>query len=356
MAFLHINFIIFLLVCFISLSDGRLYKPKVPIVCNINQHCPVEFPCCSPYGECGRGPICIGGCNPFFSFSPRHCIPHKLQSEPVTRLGAQMRIMEYFKYLITIDQNIAKEQFANTDFIYSGHILPNRDGDLWLTMPRKTSGSLVATPWEFLHGNVQIKMKIAKGIGVITAIVLISQVGDEIDLEFIGGETTWAQSNFFSQGQLDYTRMMRHPLPGDASEIYNTFGIDWTQDRMQWFINGQLIRTVYKLDTWDNQLKRYKYPSSPSRLEIAVWPGGDETNNPGTISWAGGKIDWEKDPTVVKDGFFHAQVNSIHIVPAQRQQICPNLFYRYSTPNKWENICSTIFYHSGTNELSSPMP
>lgn len=349
--------IILLLIFKVNFSKGQLYKPKVPIICNQNQHCPKKFPCCSPYGECGTGPSCIGGCQPFYSNSMKDCIPHKLQTKPISLVGSQVTITEYYKYLITNDGDAAKNQLRNVDLIYSGHLLHKGNDDLWLTMPKRTTGALVATPWEFLYGKVEVKMKIAKGKGVITAIVLISQTGDEIDLEFIGGETHWVQTNYFSQGQLEYTRMIPYPLLGDASESYYTFGIDWNQDRMQWFINDKLVRTVYKIDTWDNGSKRYKYPCTPVRVEVAVWPGGDENNHPGTIEWAGGKVEWDNDPTVVKDGFFHAQINQIQVLPqySQLHGSCPYLFYRYLTSSDWETKCSTMFYHNGTDGVSIPI-
>lgn len=36
----------------------------------------------------------------------------------------------------------------------------------------------------------------------------------------------------------------------------------------------------------------YNYPSSPSRIQLSIWPGGLPSAPQGTIDWAGGLIDW----------------------------------------------------------------
>lgn len=53
----------------------------------------------------------------------------------------------------------------------------------------------------FLHfGYVEVKMRAAKGQGIISSIVLQSQDLDEVDWEWIGGQEGKVQLNYFGKG------------------------------------------------------------------------------------------------------------------------------------------------------------
>lgn len=55
-----------------------------------------------------------------------------------------------------------------------------------------------------------------------------------------------------------------------------------------------------------------RYPSTPSRIELSIWPAGINTSAQGTIDWAGGLINWN-DPDYVAAGHFYALVNSVSV-------------------------------------------
>ncbi|CAI7238029.1 ATV_collapsed_G0037310.mRNA.1.CDS.1 [Saccharomyces cerevisiae] len=113
--------------------------------------------------------------------------------------------------------------------------------------------------------------------------------------------------------------MQRFPVGADTWATYHTYEIDWDPDRIIWYVDGKIARTVLKKDTWDPISKEYRYPQTPMRLEIAVWPGGSETNGPGTINWAGGLIDWENSPDIIEKGQFTAHVEQITVTPYQNK-------------------------------------
>lgn len=81
------------------------------------------------------------------------------------------------------------------------------------------------------------------------------------------------------------------------------------------------MRTLEKEETWDENLKIYKYPETPMRLEVGLWPGGSENNHPGTIDWAGGLIDWENSPDMIENGQFSAAVRSMEVSPYSNRYI-----------------------------------
>lgn len=316
-------------------TQGELYKPSTPIRCCGDQQCPQEWPCCSPYGECGAGPVCLGGCNPKYSFDKLSCAPMpallppfkvhfaaKPNSKPESSVISpdeklkQNGMTHFTDYLVTKDKVEAEKMLKDYSFVYSGPVkVYGPSGDIVLTMPRRSTGSLIAESQSFLYGRAGARLKTGRSRGVITAIVLISAVGDEVDYECLGSQRDQVQTNYYSKGELDYTKMKRAPLSSDSWANYHNYEIDWNEERIQWIVDNQVVRTVYKNETWDNNLRKFKYPQTPMRLEVALWPGGSEKNQPGTIEWAGGPIDWENSPDLIEKGAFTAHVSHISVVP-----------------------------------------
>ncbi|KAK5963949.1 putative glycosylase PWA37_004289 [Arxiozyma heterogenica] len=322
-------------------------KHTASIKCSLAQKCPSDVPCCSPYGECGTGSTCLNRCNPMFSFQPYSCLPQPILLYPNSiqfprrvkhirsnanninsiirkKFGhsnklsilADNNFIHFEKFLITTDSLLAKKQLEQYDFIYSGYTVPSDlDKVISLRMPPRTKGSLVSTSKLFLYGRCSVTLKAAKGRGVITAIVLISQVGDEIDFEFLGTESRNVQSNYYHLGHLDYTKMQWLPITSDNTDAWHTYEIDWNKERIHWIIDGKIYRTVYRRETWDPIKKKYLYPQTPVRLEVALWPGGDINLPPGTAQWAGGFIDWDHDVELKKKGFFESKVANIIVSP-----------------------------------------
>lgn len=347
------------LISYIGFTHGELYKPKNSIPCSTNKPCPAEWPCCSPYNECGAGPVCVGGCNVRSSFDEESCAPipalvptlklefastpkipkfiANYQPRPPikeehspnkanAKVGViegelnSKRIIHYAKFLVTPDSKEAEKMLEDFDFTHSGYTsIEASSGNIVLAMPKKTTGSLVASTRSFLYGKASVRMKTARSRGVVTAFDLISAIGDEIDFEWLGGDPTMTQLNYYSQGMLDYTRMQRYPVGADTWSTYHNYEIDWDSERIIWYVDGRMVRTVLKKDTWDPINKEYRYPQTPMRLEVAVWPGGSETNGPGTINWAGGLIDWENSPDIIEKGQFTAHVEQVTVTPYQNK-------------------------------------
>lgn len=69
-----------------------------------------------------------------------------------------------------------------------------------LTMAPNTVGTVLATSTYMWFGNVKARLRTSRGQGVVTAFILLSDVKDEIDYEFVGVELTTAQSNYYFQG------------------------------------------------------------------------------------------------------------------------------------------------------------
>ena len=92
---------------------------------------------------------------------------------------------------------------------------------------------------------------------------------------------------------------------------YHTYTIDWSPDQLTWAVDGKVLRTVKKSDTYNETSSRYSYPVSPARVQLSLWPAGLPTNPEGTIEWAGGEISWNSQ--YMTNGYYYAQVDSLSI-------------------------------------------
>jgi beta-glucanase (GH16 family) len=99
----------------------------------------------------------------------------------------------------------------------------------------------IQTNFYFFFGRVDVTMKSAPGQGIVSSIVLQSDDLDEVDWEFLGGVDNKVQTNFFGKGNTtSYDRMIQ--------EIYHTYSLDWTAERLQWMIDGVVVRELKYTD------------------------------------------------------------------------------------------------------------
>lgn len=143
-----------------------------------------------------------------------------------------------------------------------------------------------------MFGHVDFVVKAAPGTGIVSSAILQSDCLDEIDWEWLGGDDTQVQSNYFGKGQTTtgYNRGAFHAAPGNH-DSFSTYSIDWTADQIVWSINGNTVRVLKATDAESGQ-----YPQTPMQIKVGSWAGGDPANAPGTIAWAGGAVDYASGP------------------------------------------------------------
>ena len=155
----------------------------------------------------------------------------------------------------------------------------------------------IETDFNIFFGRIDIKMKAAKGRGIVSSIVLESADLDEIDWEFIGSDNAQVQSNFYGKGNTTtYDRVVYHPV-STPSDTFHTYSIDWTAERLQFLIDGVLVRTVQYSEP--KTLNGKNYPQTPAKLKLGNWCGGCDGSAEGTVQWAGGKADFANAPYVM---------------------------------------------------------
>lgn len=117
----------------------------------------------------------------------------------------------------------------------------------------------------FGYGLYQVNMKPAKNPGIVSSFFTYTGPSDgtpwdEIDIEFLGRDTTKVQFNYYTDGVGNHEFL--YDLGFDASEAYHTYAIDWKPNYIAWKVDGN---EVYR--TYDN------IPSHSGKIMLNVWPG-----------------------------------------------------------------------------------
>lgn len=255
------------------------------------------------YGECGVGAFCLGGCDPTMSHSFDSCVPNPQCKKGTYKIDDKNDFQTIDKYLGDNSKVDWQSQGMPENY-------PDGDGML-LTMAEGTSGTLLASTFYVWYGKICAKMTTSQGKGVVTAFIMMSDVKDEIDFEFVGTDINNVQSNYYSQGVTVYTNSKNLTVEPDTVSKVHEYCIDWKEDELKWFIDGNEERSVSRSDTWNKTSGRFDYPQTPSRIMLSLWPAGTQENEKGTVEWAGGYIDWNSQ--YMQNGYYYAMVNQVTV-------------------------------------------
>ncbi|KAH8808582.1 glycoside hydrolase family 16 protein [Xylogone sp. PMI_703] len=172
---------------------------------------------------------------------------------------------------------------------------------------KATDAPTISTNDYIFFGKIDVTLKAAPGVGIVSSFILESDDLDEIDWEWLGGNAGSVESNFFGKGNTTtYNRAIYHNV-ADAINSWHTYTIDWTSAYIKWYIDGSLVRTLNYGD--DLALGGYNFPQTPMKVKMGNWVGCADAaaaSNPatqGTCEWAGGPAQFGSGPFVmyVKD-------------------------------------------------------
>lgn len=129
----------------------------------------------------------------------------------------------------------------------------------------KWSGSEYRSRSFYSFGLYEVRMKPIKNDGVVSSFFTYTGPSDnnpwdEIDIEFLGKDTSKMQANYFTNGLGNHEYM--HDLGFDASEDFHTYAFEWLPDSITWYVDGEPIYTATE-----------DIPSTPSKVMMNVWPG-----------------------------------------------------------------------------------
>lgn len=234
------------------------------------------------------------------SHSLDSCMPAPTCSNDDFKFTSLSGIQENTKYL---------GDASKANWVAEGNVVPYGDSIL-LTMPPDSSGTLLSSTNYVWYGKISATMKTSRGAGVVTAFIMMSDVKDEIDYEFIGTDVQHAQSNYYWQGTLNYTNEVNISSSSTDSEQH-TYTIDWQENSITWSVDGNVGRTVKKDETFNSSTNSYQYPQTPARVQLSLWPAGNPKNGQGTVNWAGGEIDWSSP--YMTNGYYKAEVMEVSV-------------------------------------------
>ncbi|KAI1655894.1 glycoside hydrolase family 16 protein [Daldinia decipiens] len=210
------------------------------------------------------------------------CDPLKKTCPPDPALGT----MHLFNFNATPPEHTFNLTAGTVDY--------NVDTGAAFTMRKKGESVTLISNFYFFFGKTEVFLKAASGTGVISSIVWSSDVLDEVDWEFKGGNATHAFSNYFGKGMPDWKNGGDHLVEGGVLDDYHNYTCVWTKDKLEWWLDGGLLRTLLPKDA-NNTLN---YPQTPMKLSLGIWAGGDPDGPQGTIDWAGGVTDYSQPHTM----------------------------------------------------------
>ena len=165
--------------------------------------------------------------------------------------------------------------FSNQNAVISSGLLTlslTKSGD------RGYAGAEYRSGMRFSYGYYSVSMKAVKCSGVISS--FFTYTGwpwHEIDIEFLGDDTTKVQFNYYTNGEGGHEYI--YELGFDASEDFHEYGFDWQPDSITWYVDGV---SVYKATE--------NIPSQAGNIMMNLWNVADSNAN-----WAG-KFDESKLP------------------------------------------------------------
>jgi len=154
----------------------------------------------------------------------------------------------------------------------AGNVNFNKNGEMELSITNDTKGG--SMPYaggeyrsnsKYGYGLYKVNMKPAKHNGVVSSFFTYTGPSDnnpwdEIDIEFLGKDTTKVQFNYFTNGVGNHEYL--YNLGYDASKEFHTYAFDWDPTYIAWFVDGKEVHRVIA-----------DIPTHPGKIMMNLWPG-----------------------------------------------------------------------------------
>lgn len=126
-------------------------------------------------------------------------------------------------------------------------------------------GAEYRTTKAFGFGMYDVSMKPIKNPGVVSSFFTYTgpsdgTVWDEIDIEFLGKNTTQVQFNYYTRGQGNHEYV--YNLGFDASQSFHQYGFYWDRNSITWYVDKKPVYTATR-----------DIPTTPGKIMMNVWNG-----------------------------------------------------------------------------------
>ncbi len=131
--------------------------------------------------------------------------------------------------------------------------------------PDTYSGAEYRSKGFYGYGMYEVSMKPIKNDGVVSSFFTYTGPSDnnpwdEIDIEFLGKDTTIVQFNYFTDGVGNHEKI--YDLGFDATEDFHTYGFKWAKDSITWYVDGEAVYTAEE-----------SIPVTESKIMMNTWNG-----------------------------------------------------------------------------------
>ncbi|KAG9251194.1 cell wall glucanosyltransferase Mwg1 [Emericellopsis atlantica] len=180
----------------------------------------------------------------------------------------------------------------NTWVIKDEDLVKFHDDDKALEIKVEKEGqeAWVSSRQYLFFGKVTFEVEAAAGQGIVTALVLKSDSGDEIDWELLGASDKEAQTNYFHDGDaVPNTYNTTYAMNTTITDTH-VYGIEWTDETLVFSIDDVDVKT------WRvGQIPRSKWPQTPMFVALRLWTI-TSSDDPGLVTWGGGQPSWDSAP------------------------------------------------------------
>lgn len=154
------------------------------------------------------------------------------------------------------------------DCTFTPNNIAFQNGQMKITIDRGWQGYTAGeyrTKNYYGYGLFQVNMKPIKNPGVVSSFFTYTGPSDgtkwdEIDIEFLGKDTTKVQFNYYTGGQGNHEYL--YNLGFDASQSFHTYGFDWRPGSITWYVDGKAVYTATR-----------DIPTTPGKIMMNAWNG-----------------------------------------------------------------------------------
>tara|TARA_R110002020_G_scaffold309301_2_gene525318 strand:- start:151426 stop:152469 length:1044 start_codon:yes stop_codon:yes gene_type:complete len=180
-----------------------------------------------------------------------------------------------------------RSDFANPDGHYGGDWSPKNikqtaeGAELQVRHEQSRSGPFTGAEMKTVntygYGRYEVVMRPSKGSGLVSSFFTYTgsyegTAHDEIDIEFLGLDTSRIHFNYFRKGKTGASATF--DLPFDASEADHLYAFEWSPEGITWYVDGKPYYKTVEGDAF--------VPKTPGSIIINNWAG-----KPFITGWTG---------------------------------------------------------------------
>jgi beta-glucanase (GH16 family) len=157
--------------------------------------------------------------------------------------------------------------------------------------PGRALAAIVSTTRFLNYGSFEARLKTIGQSSVVTTLIGISNVLDEIDFEWVpknAAQSTQVQANWYYNGEAVFdVNFQDFNTPKPTYDEFYTYRVDWTPEKIDWSVDGQVFYTQTKAELGVNGTR---FPATPMRISFGVWQAEDnEWAGPNSVDFNAGQ-------------------------------------------------------------------